>query len=185
MNNTLNYYRIKTEFYQEDSKGGLVKKRTEDLVHGANYSDAEKSAYALAHYYGRDQYSQNMPINIEITKTKINELLYNGSLTSEPDTVNGLICCTFDAPDESSVGMYAVKVMFIAEEDNGKEKRTNEIIYTPANSNTDAAVSVQRYLKQQLETREYVIREVKFDKAETILWTPETYREQTDSYNQR
>lgn len=183
MSTQLNFYRIKTEFYQEDENGGMVKQKTEDLVQGVGYSDAEQTAYQLAKFYARDRFAETFPINIEITKTKINELLFNNILSPSHTLVNELVCCGFEKPEESGVGMYSVKIMFFSEDENGKEKKTTEIIYVPAESNTDAAMFVQTHLRKLLETRSYVIREVKFDKAENILWTIDEFNLQVSVFN--
>lgn len=168
MKEGFDYYRIKTEWTAEKEDGSLMKTKTEELVLAASYTEAEKVAYLIAEDQNRMQYSSS--INVEIVKTKITEMLYNSTLSHDNELIAGLVCNYFEEGADTGVGFYAVKVMYIElDEKTGKSKRANETIYTPAISNTDAANFVKQFLKEN-ETRDFVIRDTKFDKAETILW---------------
>jgi hypothetical protein len=167
MEEMFNYYRIKTEWLAEKEDGGLMKVKTEELVFASSYTEAEKVAYELTENQSRTQFGS---VNIEIVKTKITELLHNDNLVQDNKMVAGLICNYFEETENTGVGIYAVKVMYITlDEKTGKEKRNSETIYTPASSNTAAATYVQNYLKR-FETRDFIIRDTKFDNAEAILW---------------
>lgn len=165
MNTELNYYRIKTEWTSEQEDGSLVKLKTEELAFATSYTEAEKIAYALVEDQRRDKYGS---VSIDITKTKITELLYNDILVHDERLIGGLVCNYFDSEDDQ-VGIYAVKVMFIdIDEKSGKEKKSVETIFTPAKSNTNAAACITEHLEGSM--RDYVIRDIKFDKAEAVLW---------------
>lgn len=165
MNTMLNYYRIKTEWTSEKEDGSLVKLKTEELAYAESYTEAEKIAYALVEDQNRSRFGT---VSIDITKTKISELLYNDILVHDDRLIGGLVCNYFE-DDGDQVGIYAVKVMFIDfDEKSGKEKKSFETIFTPATSNTDAAACINGHLGQTM--RDYVIRDIKFDKAEAVLW---------------
>lgn len=180
MKEGFNYYRIKTEWTAEKEDGSLVKAKTEDLVLASSYTEAENVAYAIAEDQSRMQYSSS--ISVDIVKTKIAELLYNTTLAHDSNMVAGLVCNYFEESDETGVGLYAVKVMYIeVDEKTGKERYPMETIYTPATSNTDAAVFVKQYLKKN-ESREFVIRDIRFDKAESILWPADVHESKVRTF---
>jgi hypothetical protein len=175
MKNGFNFYRIKTEWVAEKTEGDLTKKKTEELVYASSYTEAEKVAYALIEDQNRAQFDSCL--NLEITKTKIDEILFNLTMCTDSQLIEGLIHNYFQEEDCTGVGLYAVKVMYIEfDEKTEKEKRSNDTVYTPAISNTDAANYVEKYLKQY-ETRDFVIRDIKFDKAEARLWDSETHQQ--------
>jgi len=175
--NGFDFYRIKTEWVSERDGGNLAKVKTEELVYVSSYTEAEKVAYAIAESENRTQFGS---INIEIIKTKITELVYSDVLAQDTDMTSGLICNFFEEDEDTGVGLYCVKVMFIeVDEKTGKEKRSNENIYVPAISNIEAAQYVREYLKKVGEMREFIVRDTKFDKAAAILWPAEVHQEKT------
>lgn len=177
--NEMFYFRIKTEWTKESEDGTLGKTKTEELVQAVNYTDAERIANELA----KDR-SEFGCIDIEISRTKIQEILYSDVLCKDSNLVGGLVHSYFEEAEDSGVGFYAVKVMFVVlDERTGKEKKSNEVIYVPANSNTDAAEQVANFLDRN-DTRTFVIRDIKYDKAEAILWTPETYQDKTKVFDE-
>lgn len=168
MKEGFDYFRIKTEWTAEKENGSLSKVKTEELVLASNYTEAEKVAYAIAEDQNRTQFSSS--IDIDIVKTKISELLYNDTLVHDETLIAGLVNNYFEESDSTGVGLYAVKVMYIeVDEKTGKERYPVETIYTPAVSTVGAADFVKRFLNTN-ETRDFVIRDAKFDKAEAILW---------------
>ena len=177
MENSLNYYRIKTEWTAEKEDGSLVKLKTEELAYATSYTEAEKIAYALADEQNRSKFGSFI---IEIVKTKISELLYNNILEHDDHLIGGLVCNYFsDAQD--SVGIYSVKVIFTnIDEKTGKEKKSTVTIFTPATSNTDAAKCIHNYLKDSMQ--DYVIRDIKFDKAEAVLWPKDIQQSKMNSF---
>lgn len=178
MKETSNYYRIKTEWTKEDADGQLQKTKTEELVYATSYSEAEATAYALIESENRERFSD---ASIEIIKTKISEMLYNETLDHDDTLVNGLVCNFFSEDEDSGVGIYSVKVMIpIMDEKSGKEKMNTETIFTPASSNTDAAERISKHLKHTMS--DFIIRDIKFDKAEAILWPP-SVQEQKQGYS--
>lgn len=173
-----NYYRIKTEWLAEKEDGKLQKTKTEELVYASSYTEAESIAYALVEKYERSRYGAP---SIEIIKTKISELLYNSILQEADYLVGGLIINFFEEEDTTGVGMYQVKVYYTeVDEKTAKEKHSTETIFTPARSNSDASSAVLAYLKKVGETRDYVVRNSVFDKAEAILWPTEVYNNQVN-----
>lgn len=177
MKDGFDFYRIKTDWTSEKEDGNLAKIKTEELVYAASYTEAERVAYAVAENQNRTQFGN---INIEIIKTKINELVYNDVLAQDDVLTLGLVCNFFQESEDTGVGLYCVKVMFISEDEKtGKEKRTNENIYIPASSNIEAAQFLRKYLKNVGETRDFVIRDTKFDKAAAILWPTDIHLEKT------
>ena len=102
MENGFDYYRIKTEWISEREGGALAKVKTEELVYASSYTEAEKVAYALAEDENRTQFGS---ISIDITKTKITELVYNDTLEQSADLVSGLICNYFSEGEDTGVGL--------------------------------------------------------------------------------
>lgn len=173
-----NFYRIKTDWTAEKEDGGLAKVKTEELVYAPTYSEAEKVAYALIEKYDRTHFGS---VSYEIVKTKISEMLYNTILQTDNTLTAGLITNYFEESDVTGVGMYQVKVYYTeVDEKTGKEKHSTETIFTPAKSNADATSYVLAYLKKVGETRDYVVRDTRFDKAEAILWPTDVYNEQVN-----
>ncbi len=177
MREGFDFYRIKTEWTSEREGGALAKVKTEELVYASSYTEAEKVAYVIAENQNRTQFGS---INIEIVKTKINELVYNDVLAQDGELTSGLVCNFFEEGEDTGVGLYCVKVMFIdVDEKTGKEKRTNDNIYVPAVSNVEAAQFVRAYLTKVGEQREFIVRDTKFDRAEAILWPTDVHQEKT------
>ena len=169
----MDYYRIKTEYTEELDGGALGKRKVEDLVFATSYTEAEKVAYALIEHLSRTQFSDN--IDIEIVKTKIGEVLYNNILVPEENLVCGLKHTYFEDEEDSGVGLYAVKVLLSTiDEKTAKQKKTTETIYVPAESNTHAAEMINAYLAV-VEGRDFVVRDIKFDKAASITWPVDVY----------
>lgn len=169
MEQTTNFYRIKMEWTREGMEGELQKAKTEDLALVTSYSEAEKIAYSLIEDENRTKFGS---VNYEIIKTKISELLYNETLEHDNILVGGLVCNYFTEPEDSCVGLYSVKVVtsYIDEKTN-KVKKQTDTIFTPAESNSDAAKRISEFFAKTMQ--DFVIRDIKFDKAESILWTPE------------
>ena len=164
MKKGFDYYRIKTDWVAEREDGGLDKIKTEELVLASSYSEAERIAYAIAENQNRTRFSSIKP---EIIRTKISDILYNDSLVHDNTTVEGMVENYFQEAEDSGVGLYAVKVMFITiDEKTAKEKRYTETIYAPANSNVSAA----NFVSSTINGMDFIIRDVKFDKAEAIFW---------------
>ena len=114
----LDYYRIKTEWVSEADNGELQKTKTEELVLATSYTEAETVAHSIADVQSRGKFGS---VNIEIIKTKINDVLINDILAQEEGTTAGLICSYFQESDESGVGLYAVKIVnFYIDEKSGK-----------------------------------------------------------------
>lgn len=166
MNEGFDYFRIKMAWNAEQEDGSLAKVKTEDLVYASSYTEAEKIAYALIE---DQQRTKNGDVSFEILKTKISELLYNDNLLHDSDLVGGMVYNYLDPEADENIGIYAVKVMLVTvDERTAKEKRTYETLYTPASSNTDAADRISKHLNKSMS--DFVIRDIKFDKAESILW---------------
>lgn len=164
METGFNYYRIKMAWLAASEDGSLTPTKTEDLVYASSYTEAEKIAYLLIQEQCRNQYGD---VAFEIVKTKISQMLYNSSLLQDPTLISGMTYNYVDKKSAESAGIYAVKVMLISlDETTAKKKRNYETYYVSALSNSDAAKSVTEHLKMH----EFVIRDIKFDKAESVIW---------------
>lgn len=161
----------KTEL--EDGSIGRIK--SEDLAYVTSYTEAEQVAYALIESQNRERHGEIDSLEI-IKESKINDILYNKSLDTEDTLINGLIY-NFFPQCEQSEGFYRVVVRKSElNEKTGKEKRFNETHYTPASSNTEAAHIVTNYLRGE----DIVIRDVRFDNAESVLWPSDVYSQKVN-----
>lgn len=177
----MNFFRIKTEWTEEKADGSLQKVKTEELVLASSYTEAEQIAHSLIESENREQFGD---VNVEILKTKISEVAYNNVLTTSSNTVHGLICSFFEEKEDTGVGLYAVKVLYMEiDERTGKEKKSSDTLYVPATSNADATIFTHKYLKAMGESRMFVIRDVKFDRAEAILWEADIYQNKTKMFD--
>lgn len=165
--NGFNYYRLKMAWQGESEDGAVNKIKTEELVYASSYTEAEKLAFALIEQEQRDKFSG---VSYEIVKTKIEELIFNDNLRTDNTLTCGLINCYFEESEDTGVGLYGVKVMFISvDEKSGKEKRSHSVIYTPAKSNADASAIVGDYLRNSSERGDFVVRDAKFDATSAIF----------------
>ena len=178
-NEGLDFYRIKTEWVRELESGELGKVKSEELVMTASYTDAEKVAYTIAEDQSRTQFGS---MNIEIIKTKINDVLFNDILAQDDKTLCGLVCNYFKEPEDSGVGLYQVKmVIFGQDEKTGKTKRTAQTVFVPAMSNADATKRIEEDMKHVMS--DFVIRDTRFDKAEAIYWPIATHKSKTQTFD--
>lgn len=175
MNNQKRIYRIATEWVQQLPEKSSLKHVTEDLVVAESYTEAESMAYALVE---NDSRIDQQTLNFTITKTKINDVEWNEVWSNDTKLVLGKFRNYFSKSDDTGVGLYAVSVVYLTlDEKTGKEKKSKEVIYMPANSSADAYDRTDKKLKKWGETRPYVIRSVKFDKAESIVWDIDTQKQ--------
>lgn len=176
---TTNFYRIKTSWMSESEDGSLVKTKTEELAEAVNYTDAEALCVSLINGRNRDKFDTP---SYEIVKTKIDRIIYSKILQKEDSLTKGLVESYFEESEDTGVGMYSVKVVFFEEDDKGREKKRVETYYTPAKSNVDASNIVESYVNWTSgASARFVIKDVKFDKAEAIYWTPASYESATRS----
>ena len=149
------------------------------MVVAANYTDAEKTAYAIAEDQNRYQFGS---VNIEIIKTKIDDVKYNDVLCTDSGTVNGLICNYFEEEAESGVGLYAVTVAtYTKNETTGKVKGTKSTVYTPALSSADAVKRITKLMDES--PVDCVVRDVKFDNAAAIYWPSDMHQSKTKEFD--
>lgn len=181
MKEGLSYFRIKTEWTAEMSNGALQKKKTEELVLATNYTEAEKVAYSIVESQGRSDIKSVS--NIDITKTKIEEMLFNSTLQHDDKLVGGLVYNYFEESDDTGVGLYAVKVVYFEEDEKtGNKKTSSETIYTPAESTTGAIDFVHMWLKDN-ENRDFTVRDAKFDKAEAVLLPTDVQENKSNTFS--
>lgn len=171
-----NFYRLKTDWIKELADGSLSKVKTEELILAESYSEVEKMAYAIAEDQQRTQHG---PMSYEIVKTKISDILYNDVLVSE-NTIEGKVENYFEQSDDSGAGLYSVKVVTFVLDEKGNEKKQTDTYYVPAFSNNDANQAIQDYMAGS--TSDYVIRDIKFDKAEAIFWDEETHKSKKNEF---
>lgn len=170
------FFRIKMTFKDTNEIGAIVPVKTEDLVMATCYTEAEKIAYQLAE--GKDQFGD---VDIEIVRTKISEIAYNDTFAVDETLICGLISYFFEESEDTEVGLYQVNLTYyFADEKTGKTKTEKATIYVPAKSSSQAISNIASYLSQVGESREYVIRNVKYDKAQSVMVTPETHKHNTE-----
>ena len=157
----LYYFRIKTEWTAANEVGALDKTKTEELVVAANYTDAEKTAYAIAEDQNRYEFGS---VNIEIIKTKIDDVKFNDVLCQDASVVNGLICNYFEEEAESGGGLYAVTIATYTKHDS-----------------TDAVKRITKLMSGS--PVDYVVRDVKFDNAAAIYWPSDIYQSKTNEFD--
>lgn len=173
------FYRLKSEFVKEDEKGVLSKTKSEELIMATSYTEAEKVAYEIAEDQERTRFGS---LGIEIIKTKINDVLFNDVLCQDDNVVCEMICNFFEESEDSGVGLYSVKVLFLTvDEKTGKTKKSNQTFFVPATSNSDATTRIKDYLKQSFS--DYVIRDTKFDKAEAIYWPKDFHQQKVKDFD--
>lgn len=177
MKNGFNYYRIKMQWKAEQQDGSIDKVKTEDLVYSTSYSEAEAIAYAIIQDQSRDKHDDIM--SFEIIKTKIDDMLFSNALDNDGALVGGMIYNFFPSV-ENGEGFYSVRTMTtVLDERTAKEKKTYSTIYTPADNYTDAGDRVLKYMKTA-GAGDVVIRDVKFDQAQSILWPIDTYQQKVN-----
>lgn len=176
MNKDFMFFRIKMAYKDTNDIGAIVPVKTEDLVMATCYTEAEKIAYHLAE--GKDQFGD---VDIEIVRTKITEVIYNDTFAVDDNLICGLVSYFFEEPEDSEVGLYQVNITFYyIDEKSGKTKTEKSTIYVPAKSSSQAISNIADYLRNQGESREYVIRNVKYDKAQSVMVTPDIHKNNTE-----
>lgn len=176
MKEQFNYYRIKLSFLAEAEDGALVQAKTEDLAMATCYAEAEKIAYKLME--GNDQLGD---VKYEVLKSKVTNILFNDTLKKSNSLTCGLMTLYFDEPADTEVGLYNVSAIITAIKANGKANHQKETIYIPATSPKEAIKYASTYLEQNFKDAEsYTIRNVKYDMAQSIMITPETYKTYTN-----
>ena len=166
------YFRIKMAYKGTNDQGAIVTIKSEDLVMATCYTEAEQIAYKLAE--GKDEFGE---VDIEIVRTKIAEVAYNDTFVTDTELICGLISYFFEESEDTEVGLYQVALVFYdTDEKSGKTKTSNSTIYVPAYSSAEAIENIRIYLKQVGETREYTIRNVKYDKAQSVMVTPQVHK---------
>jgi hypothetical protein len=152
--------------------GAIVTVKSEDLVMASSYTEAEAIAYKLSE--GKDEFGE---VSIEIIKTKIDEIAFNEAFLVDEHLTCGLVTYYFEDTEETEVGLYQTQITFYdLDERTGKTKSTTETIFVPANSSSEAIENIHKYLKQVQETREYSIRNVKYDKAQSVMVSVEEHQ---------
>lgn len=174
MNSGFFYFRIKMQWKGVGEDGSIVKKKTEDLVYATSYTEAEKIAYALIESESREAYE---PIfSLEITKVKMEDLIYNDTLESDTALVGGMVYSFFKYGADGE-GFYNVYVITITiDERTAKEKMQRRVFFVPAQSNADATAKILKYLPDA----DVIVRDVKFDNAQSILLPQTIYQQKVN-----
>jgi len=173
MDKGFDFYRIKMAFRAEADNGAIVPMKTEDLAMATCYTEAERIAYKLME--GKDQFGD---VSYEITKTKISNVLYNDTFQTDETLICGLISYYFEEPEDTEVGLYAVSaIIYFMDEKSDKLKPQKETIYIPAQSPRQAIADATTYIDESFPTADsYTIRNVKYDKAQSVMVTPEAHK---------
>lgn len=159
-------------YMAEAEDGSIVSVKSEDLVMATCYTDAETIAMELMK--GKDTFGEAA---YEIVKTKITTLLYNKTLSVDQNLVHGLVTYYFEEGEESEVGLYAVSaVIGIEDEKTGKVKFGKVTVHVPAGSPGEAVKHASAYIDNAYMYVSVSIRNVKYDKAQSILVTTLTHQ---------
>lgn len=171
------YFRLKTDYTAENNVGALEKRKVEELILATNYTEAEAMVHEITKTLNRTQFSS---VSYEIIKTKISDVLFNDVLHQD-EPIRGFCNNYFEEDETSGVGLYAVKILFpTIDEKTAKEKLVAETYYVPAFSNPDANARIKEYLSG---SRDYVIRDTKFDKAEAIYWPLDVHKDKVQEFD--
>lgn len=170
MNTVQEFYRLRFEYMGEDSEGKLVTKKEDDLVVAVNYTDAEALAFEMM----EEMKQYNDSVKYEIVKAKVPELLFTNVFSVDKEYKENYVLYFF-SEEEDDAALFAVNVKYTETGENGKEKSKKENIYVAASSAKEAYDFVFKYLSK-VETRDWSIRDVKFDKASSVLVTEEMYK---------
>lgn len=170
MNTVQEFYRLRFEYMGEDSEGKLVTKKEDDLVVAVNYTDAEALAFEMM----EEMKQYNDSVKYEIVKAKVPELLFTNVFSVDKKYKENYVLYFF-SEEEDDAALFAVNVKYTETSENGKEKSKKENIYVAASSAKEAYDFVHKYLTK-VETRDWSIRDVKFDKASSVLVTEEMYK---------
>ena len=93
-------------------------------------------------------------------------------MDTDETTVKNRVYAFFTSED-AEVGIYAVDALIYEDYDNGEQKSRKNTLYVAAPSSAKAQKIAVK--KMSYEDLDYIIRAVKFDKAESIVWTSEEY----------
>lgn len=178
MNKGTMFFRIKETYKDANEQGAIVTFKTEDLAMATCYTEAEKIADELAQ--GKNKFGD---VDIEIVRTKIPNVVFNDTFAVDTDPICGLVSYYFEEADDTEVALYQVNLVYYdINEKTGKVKKQNDTIYIPAVSSSDAIDNVKAYLRKCGEQRDYAIRNVKYDKAQSVMVTRETYEKDQQSW---
>lgn len=170
MTNGMNFYKLKFEFMAEAADGKLYTKKQETLVVAVNYTDAEKIATKMME--GMTTYDSN--VGCEIVKTKISEFILTDTFEIEEDSLCGLTEYYFSEED-TVAALFCVNIVYTEVDKNDKERTSKGDLYVAASSPKEAFDFASKYLSK-VEMRDWVIRNVKFDKADSIAVTSDMHK---------
>lgn len=175
MDKSFNFYRIKMAFKDEANDGAIIPVKTEDLVMATCYSEAEQIAYRLME--GKDRFGD---VTYEICKTKIDKIYFNDTFSVDDNLVCGLVSYYFKEDLDTEVGLYSVDaIVYLIDEKTGKTKATKAVIYIPASSSSEAIRSAKKIISDEYPSSDYCVRNVKYDKAQSVMVTPEVHQSNT------
>jgi len=127
------FYLIKFQYIGVDqATGDMKKKKQEILAECANYTDAEKLAFAYIHDEEMDKYE---PCKPEIVRQKVNDIRINGCVIIEQDLFNGFAEMYLETDD---FRFYQVNANDPYENDEGDTKNVKRAMYIPASSTGEA-----------------------------------------------
>ena len=166
------FFRIKLSYNGEDGDtGAIVKKKEEYLAMSVNYTDAESLVCKIIQDRNFDV---NDNVKYEIVKTKIDKVIFNDILNVDENKIMNLINYYFEESENTGVGLYNVKVIYFSiDADTGKKKSENSDYWIPASSSENAGNRMSKILDSAM--MDYVIRDIKFDKAQEIYVTEQRY----------
>lgn len=160
-----NFYRLKFEYLTESEDGSALKKKEEYLVTAVNYSDAEARAMK---FIALLQTIDESSIKYEIVKTNIKDILLTDSFSIERNDDKTVEY--YFSEDEKESALYVVNVEYEIVI-NDKIKKEKGQFYVASENAKSAYEKTQKFLKRFEVGRDWSIKGIKFDKAETILIT--------------
>lgn len=133
------FYVLKFQYQAEDAQTGDMKKQKQEiLAECANYTDAEKLAYALIH---DEQWDKYQPVKPEIVRLKINDLHTNDCIIAEPDLFDGFAEMYLESQE---FHFYQINLDDPYTDENGKEKKNKISMFIPAATTGEAEAYAKR-----------------------------------------
>lgn len=168
------FFRLKLQYLSENQKTGKIEKKNfEVLAEAVNYTEAEKIVETIIEREDLNRYSQAKYDIKREDKMSVNDFLFNDNLSTDNATICRLIQCYFE--DEKS-GIYMVEAVIFGDEAVGTKDEKIQV-WVPAKDIYEAQEYAKKHISQiyTCGSDDFSIAHSKFDKADTVLLTQETF----------